>query len=115
MSEAQPANSLLTPLVAFAGTLVGVFVLFFANEQLAPVLSGGPGAICPAPDCALGAGIWLVFGGFAALCLSVFLSVLVALRHREPTRREAVRRGGFIVLWCLLAYVAESVVLWILV
>lgn len=115
MSEPQPANSLLTPLVAFGGTLAGVLALFSLNSALAPLLSGGPGAICPAPDCALGAGIWLVFGGFAAMCASVFVSVLIALRHREPSVRAAVRRGGFVVLWCLLGYVLESAVLWILV
>ena len=115
MNEPQPANSLFTPLVAFAGTLAGVFVLFAVNVELAPLLSGGPWAVCPAPECALGAGIWLIFGGFAVLCVSVFLSVLVALRHRDTTRRAAAGRGGWIVLGCLVVYVVESTVLWILV
>jgi hypothetical protein len=115
VTEPRPANSLLTPAVAFAGTLAGVFALFAVNVELAPLLSGGPWAICPAPECALGAGIWLIFGGFAVLCVSVFVSVIVALRHRDTNRRAAAVRGGWIVLVCLAAYVVESVVLWILV
>lgn len=115
MTESQPANALFTPLVAFAGTLAGVFALFAVNVELSPLLSGGSWAVCPAPECALSAGVWLIFGGFAALCASVFISVLVALRHRNASRAGAARRGGWVVLGCLIGYVLESIVLWILV
>lgn len=114
MSNAHPANPLLTPLAAFASTLAGVLALFFGQVQLVPVLAGGPGAICEHPDCALGIGIWLIVGGFAALCASMIVSTFVALRHRHPPVKAALRRGVWVGLWCLLAYAVESATVWIL-
>jgi hypothetical protein len=115
MSTARPADQLLTPLVAFVGTLAGVCVLFFGQGALSPVLVGGPGAVCNTPDCALGVGLLLLAGGFVALCASVIASAVVSLRHRNDVgRRAALRRGLFVCLWCLLAYLAESIVVWVL-
>lgn len=110
----NPANSLLTPLAAVATTLAGLLVLLYANSELAVNLIGGAGAVCRAPDCVLGAGVWLIAGGFLLLCAAMVVSVVLALRRRHPTRRVALRRGLFVGLWCLLAYLVESIVIWIL-
>jgi hypothetical protein len=108
MTPARPAAVLLTPLVAVAGTAVGVLVLYFGQRALAPVLAGGPGAVCTEPDCMLGVGVWLIVGGVIALCVSLLAGVV----FRHPAR--PIRRGLFIALWCVAAYFVESVVLWIL-
>jgi hypothetical protein len=108
MTPARPAAVLLTPLVAAAGTAVGVLVLYFGQRALAPVLAGGPGAVCTEPDCMLGVGLWLIVGGVIALCVSLLAGTV--FRHRA----RPVRRGLFIALWCTAAYFVESVVLWIL-
>ncbi len=110
----HPANSLLTPLAAVGTTLAGLLVLFYANSELAAHLIGGAGAVCRAPDCVLGAGLWLIVGGFLVLCAAMVVGIVLALRRRHPTRRAALRRGLFVGLWCLLVYVVESVVVWIL-
>ena len=115
MAPARPAANPLTLLIAFCGTAAGVLALFSAQSALAPLLIGGPGSVCPTPECAIGAGVWLIFGGFAALCASVIAGVVLALRNRGGPLRDAVRRGLLVVLWCVLAYLAESIVLWILV
>ncbi|MER7015667.1 hypothetical protein ABT324_29885 [Saccharopolyspora sp. NPDC000359] len=94
-----------TPLVAVAATAVGVLVLFFGQRALSPTLVE---ASCPAPDCALGIGLWLLVGAVVALLLSLIAGV--AFRHRD----RPVRRGLHIALWCVLAYLAESVALWII-
>ncbi|MGP4016301.1 hypothetical protein [Saccharopolyspora sp. 5N708] len=108
MTPARPAPGLLTPLVAVVGTAVGVLVLFAAQRALAPVLVGGPGAVCTAPDCVLGVGVWLIVGAVVAPCVSLIAGAV----FRHPDR--PVRRGLFIALWCVLAYLVESIVLWIL-
>ncbi|MCI2416240.1 hypothetical protein MOQ72_02290 [Saccharopolyspora sp. K220] len=108
MTPARPAAALLTPLVALAGTAVGVLVLYFGQRALAPVLVGGPGAVCAAPDCILGVGVWLIVGGIIALCVSLIAGAV----FRHPDR--PLRRGLFVALWCVLAYLVESIVLWIL-
>lgn len=113
--QQPPVNTLLTPLMAVATTLAGLIVAFFANSELAPVLLGGSGAVCREPDCVLGAGLWLVIGGFVALCAAMIISVVLALVRRRPSRRIALRRGLFVGIGCLLAYVIESVVIWVLV
>ncbi len=113
-STESPANRLLIPLVAFAGTLAGVLVLVFAQSELAPYLIGGPGSICHAPDCVLGVGLWLIVGAFAVLCASVVASVIVAFRRSQPSIRDTMRTGLFVSLWCVLAYLAMSIVVWVL-
>ncbi|GAB2687018.1 hypothetical protein GCM10027271_57320 [Saccharopolyspora gloriosae] len=112
MTEARPATALLTPLVAFGGAVAGVLVLFFGQSALAPYLAGGPGAACAQPDCALGVGIWLIVGGFLAVCLAFVSGVVVALRRGAAP--GAVRRGLVVSACCVLAYLAESIVLWVL-
>ncbi|PKW14829.1 hypothetical protein [Saccharopolyspora spinosa] len=108
MAPARRTAALLTPLVAAAGTAAGVLVLFFGQRALAPVLAGGPGAVCTEPDCVLGVGLWLIVGGVIALCASLLAGTV--FRHRD----RPVRRGLLIALWCVAAYLVESVVLWIL-
>ncbi|GAB3298982.1 hypothetical protein [Parasphingorhabdus pacifica] len=115
MSTTPPANTLLTPLAAFAGTLAGVLVLFYAQVRMVPALAGGIQSICRHPDCVLGLGVWLIVGAFAALCASVIVSTIVAFRHRQPAVRAALRRGMWVSGWCLLAYVVESAAVWMLV
>ncbi|MFR9730232.1 hypothetical protein ACL03H_13465 [Saccharopolyspora sp. MS10] len=112
MTEQRPATALLTPLTSFGVAVVGVLVLFFGQRVLAPFLAGGPGATCTAPDCALGLGLWLILGGFLAVCLAFVIGVVVALvRGAAP---GAVRRGLFVGGGCVLAYLLESAVLWVL-
>ncbi|MEU5851104.1 hypothetical protein [Saccharopolyspora shandongensis] len=108
MAPARRTAALLTPLVAAAGTAAGVLVLFFGQRALAPVLAGGPGATCTEPDCLLGVGVWLIVGGVLAVCASLLAGAV----FRHPDR--PVRRGLFVALWCVAAYLVESVVLWIL-
>lgn len=117
MSEQRPpAGWLLTPLVAFGGTLAGVLLLFFGQSELVPAVIGGYGAVCGSPDCALGIGILLIVGGFLALCASMIAGAVVGvLRRHDVDSRAAIRRGAFVAVWCLLAYVAESVLVWVLV
>ncbi|RRO19366.1 hypothetical protein EIL87_04500 [Saccharopolyspora rhizosphaerae] len=94
-------------LTALAATALGAGVLFFLNSLLSPVLIGGPGSTCPEPDCALGAGLWLIAGAVAV--------VLVALLAGFFRRTERpVRRGLWIALCCTAIYLLESVVVWIL-
>ena len=107
----RPAVVSLTALVAVAGTAAGVLALFFAQSALSPTLLGGPGAVCAAPDCALGAGVWLIVGGFLAVLVSLVASLVVGLRKGD----RPVARGLLVCFWCLLAYLAESIVLWVLV
>ncbi|MBB5153077.1 hypothetical protein [Saccharopolyspora phatthalungensis] len=108
MATARPTAALLTPLVAAAGTAVGVLVLYFGQRALAPVLAGGRGSVCAQPDCMLGVGVWLIVGGFLMLVVSLLAGVVFRDRDRP------VRRGLFVALWCVVAYFVESVVLWIL-
>jgi hypothetical protein len=108
VTPARPASGLLTPLVAVASTAVGVLVLFAAQRALSPALVGGPGAVCTAPDCVLGVGLWLIVGAVVALCVSLVAGVV----FRCPDR--PVRRGLFIAMWCVVAYLGESIVLWVL-
>lgn len=111
MPEARPV-ALWTPLVAFGATAAGVLVLFFAQTALTPVLLGGPGATCTAPDCVLGVGVWLIVGGFLALCLAFLAGMVVAWLRRGTT--GVVRRGLIVSACCVAAYLAESIVLWVL-
>ncbi|WP_406692388.1 hypothetical protein REH65_11320 [Saccharopolyspora sp. ID03-671] len=99
---------LYAALTALIGTAIGVGVLFFANSALSPLLLGGPGSTCPEPDCALGAGLWLIAGAVAVV-LVAFLAGL--LRPAE----QPVRRGLWIALWCTAVYLVESVVVWVLI
>ncbi|MDR7301027.1 hypothetical protein [Haloactinomyces albus] len=117
MSESRaPTAWLLTPLLAFGGTLLGVAVLFFGQTELVPALAGGYGALCGAPDCALGVGILLMAGGFLALCASMIAGIVLGVLHRHETApRMAARRGVSACLWCLLGYAVASVLVWILV
>ncbi|MEV0703045.1 hypothetical protein AB0I53_34710 [Saccharopolyspora sp. NPDC050389] len=105
MAPARPTAALLTPLVAAAGTAVGVLVLFFGQRTLSPVLVD---AACAEPDCVLGVGLWLIVGGILAICVSLLAGAV----FRHPDR--PVPRGLFVALWCVAAYLVESVVLWIL-
>ncbi|GAA3362273.1 MULTISPECIES: hypothetical protein [Saccharopolyspora] len=112
MTGARPATALLTPLVAFGGAVLGVLVLFFAQRALSPYLAGGPGAVCTAPDCVLGVGLWLLLGGFLAVCLAFVAGTAVALA--KGAAPGAVRRGLLVAACCVLAYLVESIVLWVL-
>jgi hypothetical protein len=104
---------LLTAPVAFGGTVAGVLVLYLVQPEIVPRLLGGYDAICGSPDCGLGIGVWLIFGGFVVALASLIAGVAVTIRYRHETSRlAALRRGLFVCLWCLLAYVGESVVLW---
>lgn len=108
-----PTRWLLTPLVAFAGTLVGAALLFYVQAELVPAMLGGFGAICEAPDCGLGLGLMLMAAGFVALCASLIGGVVVGVRYRaDPEAPGAIRRGVLVCLWCLLAYLAVSVFVW---
>lgn len=113
MRQAHPANALLTPLIAFGATAVGVLALFFAQRALSPALIAGPWAVCREPDCVLGVGLWLIVGGFALLCASVIAGALAGLRVRE--RSTSARRGLLVAACCVLVYLVGSVVLWVLV
>ncbi|MER7083622.1 hypothetical protein SAMN02982929_05590 [Saccharopolyspora kobensis] len=104
MAPARPA--VLTPLVAVAATVVGVLVLFFGQSALSLTLVE---ALCPAPDCALGIGLWLMAGAVLAPLISLIAGLLLRRSDRP------VGRGLHIALWCVAAYLAESVVLWIIV
>ena len=115
MNTTPPANTLLTPLTSFAGTLAGVLVLFFAQVRLVPALAGGIQSICRHPDCVLGLGVWLIVGAFATLCASMIASTIVAFRHRQPPLRAAMLRGVRVSAWCLLAYSIESVAVWLFI
>ncbi|GAA2354845.1 hypothetical protein GCM10009854_36100 [Saccharopolyspora halophila] len=97
-----------TSLVAVVGTAVLVAVLFVVNRALAPALLGGPGSTCPQPDCALGAGLWLIAGAVVAI-LAALVAGLVLGSER------AVRRGLLVALCCAGAYLIESIVVWILI
>lgn len=114
MNEARPpVDWLLTPLVAFAGTVIGVPVLFFAQARLLPLLAGGFSALCGSPDCGLGIGIMLIAAGFVVVCASFVAGWIVAIRHRRQAgRRGALRRGLLVCLWCLVAYAVASVAVW---
>ncbi|TWF93653.1 hypothetical protein [Saccharopolyspora dendranthemae] len=98
----------LAALTALLATAVGAGALLVANSALSPVLIGGPGSICPQPDCALGAGLWLIAGAVAVV-LVAFLAGFLRAAERP------VRRGLWIALWCTLIYLLESVVIWILI
>lgn len=113
MRQANPANALLTPLIAFGATAVGVLVLFVVQRALTPSLIEGPWAVCRAPDCLLGVGLWLIVGGFALLCASVLAGALAGIRVRE--RAASVRRGLLVAACCLFVYLLGSVVFWVLV
>lgn len=99
---------LYAALTALAATAIGAGVLFFANSALSPVLIGGPGSTCPEPDCALGAGLWLIAGAVAVVLVAFLAGFL------RPAERP-VRRGLWIALWCTVIYLLESVVVWILI
>lgn len=115
MNTAHPANALLTPLAAFAGTLAGVLVLFYGQVELVPPMVGGIDSVCRNPDCVLGIGLWLIVGAFLALCASMIAATVVAFRHRPAELRPALRRGAWVALWCVLLYVVESAAVWLLV
>lgn len=117
MPESRPPTGwLLTPLVAFAGTLVGAALLFFVQAELVPAVAGGFGALCGAPDCALGLGLMLIAGGFVALCASLIAGVVVGVRHRDdPDTQGSIRRGLLVCAWCLLGYLAVSLFAWVAV
>lgn len=116
-SEQQPPVTwLLTPLLAFGGTLAGTAALFFGQAELVPAAAGGHGALCAAPDCVLGIGLLLVAGGFLTLCASLIAGIAVGALHRRDTDiRRSARRGAFVCLWSLLGYVVASVLVWIVV
>lgn len=117
MSEPRvPTTWLLTPLLAFVGTLAGVAVLFFGQTEFVPALAGGYGALCGAPDCALGIGILLIAGGFLVLCASVIAGIVLGvLRRHETDPRAAARRGVLVCLCCLLGYAVVSTLVWTVV
>ncbi|RCW45098.1 hypothetical protein DFQ14_10361 [Halopolyspora algeriensis] len=111
-----PAAWLLTPLLAFGGTLAGTAALFFAQVEFAPAVAGGYGAPCGAPDCVLGIGVLLIAGGFLALCASMIAGTVLGMVHRRDTdTRAAARRGAFVCLWSLLGYLVASALVWIAV
>ncbi|MBA8825350.1 hypothetical protein FHX42_002701 [Saccharopolyspora lacisalsi] len=115
-TQRQALAWLLTPLLAFSTTLAGVLVLFYGQSELVPALAGGVGALCRTPDCVLGLGLMLIAGGFLVLCASVVAGTVVGLVHREQSEaRAAVRRGLFVALWCVLAYLVGSVVVSVVV
>ncbi|SFS94194.1 hypothetical protein [Saccharopolyspora flava] len=95
-------------LTALIATAVGVGVLFFANSALSPVLLGGPGSTCSEPDCALGAGLWLIAGAVAVVLVAFLAGFLRSVER-------PVRRGLWIALWCTVLYLVESAVVWILI
>ena len=112
-----PATSwLLTPAVALAATVAGVVVLFYVNASLVPPMLGGLEAVCGSPDCGLGLGVWLIVGAFVLVSAALVAGVVVGvLRRHDADRSLAVRRGLWVAGWCLLAYVAQSLVMWITV
>ncbi|CAM00673.1 hypothetical protein A8924_1747 [Saccharopolyspora erythraea NRRL 2338] len=112
---ASQATAPLTVLAGVGGTVVGTLLLLFGQSAMQPWLLGGPGSTCPEPDCALGVGVSLIIGAVVAVLVSVVVSVLVAVRHRDAPPREGVLRGLRVCLWLLLAYLVESIVLWVVV
>ena len=98
----------LAALTALLATAIGAGALLVANSALSPVLIGGPGSICPQPDCGLGAGLWLIAGAVAVVLVAFIAGFLRAAER-------PVRRGLWIALWCTLIYLLESVVIWILI
>ena len=83
-------------------------MLFAVNRALSPVLIGGPGSTCPQPDCALGAGLWLIVGAVAAVLVSLVAGWVFG-------SERAFRRGMVVALCCAGAYLVESVVVWVLI
>lgn len=107
-----PAGWLLTPLVAFGVTLVGVVALYGFNAGVVPPMLGGIEAVCGSPDCGLGIGIWLIAGGALVTLASALAGGIVGFLRRG--RRGAVKRGLLVAGWCLLVYLLEGVSLWVL-
>ncbi len=107
-----PAGWLLTPLVAFGVTLVGVVALYAFNAGAVPPMLGGIEAVCGSPDCGLGIGVWLIAGGALVILASAIAGGIVGFLRRR--RRGAAKRGLLVAAWCLLAYLLEGVVLWVL-
>ncbi|QGK69180.1 hypothetical protein GIY23_06195 [Allosaccharopolyspora coralli] len=107
-----PAGWLLTPLVAFGVTLVGVVALYAFNAGAVPPMLGGIEAVCGSPDCGLGIGVWLIAGGALLTLASVLAGGVVGYLRRW--RPGAARRGLVVAGWCLLVYVLEAIVLWVL-
>lgn len=106
---------LLTPLIAVVVTVAGVVLLFLAQTSLG-WFAGDFDAICRTPDCALGVGLMLLAGAFAASCLAALVGVLVGVRFRhDPASRPAIRRGVMVSLCFLLVYLLECVVVWLVV
>lgn len=114
MADAQvPTRWLLTPLAAVAGTLVGSVLVFYVQAELVPALAGGYEVLCETVECFVGTAALLVVGGFVALCLSLIAGAVVGVRNKaDPDGPSAVRRGILISVWCVLAYVVESTVMW---
>ena len=115
MTTPSSIHRLLTILVGFGGTAAGVLGLFVLQPAIMPGLLGGE-ALCRGSDCGLGVGVWLIFGGFVVAFASLIAAVVVTIRQGHEARAlPAARQGLLACLWCLPAYVAESVVLWIVV
>ncbi|MDA3626764.1 hypothetical protein [Saccharopolyspora oryzae] len=103
---APARRAVLTPLVAVTATVVGVLVLFFGQQALSPKLVA---ALCPAPDCVLGVGLWLTAGAVLAPLVSLVAGFAF------PRRDRPILRGLHIALWCVGAYLVESLALWLIV
>ncbi|MFC7342244.1 hypothetical protein [Saccharopolyspora griseoalba] len=102
------AGRFRTSLVAVVVTAVVVAALFALNRALSPVLIGGPGSTCPQPDCALGAGLWLIAGAVVAVLASLLTGLVFGAER-------AFRRGLVVALCCAGAYLLESAVVWVLI
>lgn len=94
--------------MAALGAAVVVALLLVVNRALAPVLLGGPGSTCAQPDCALGAGLWLIAGAVVAILAALVAGLIFGAER-------AVRRGGLVALCCAGAYLVESIVVWVLI